>query len=231
MSQQALKRQLLSLLKSDDIAAIISEIRRLSGPDLLKPLFSGICSANELVKWHAVTALGIVVPDIADHDMESARVVMRRFMWSLNDESGGIGWGAPEAMGEILANHAGLAGEYCHILVSFMREDGFFLEYEPLQRGLMWGIGRLAQVRAALLRAKEAIRYQLPYLDSADHVVRGLACWSMGILQAAEAVPRLEQMQGDKGELHLYHEHRLTTVTTGSLAEQALAAINRGSRS
>lgn len=25
--------------------------------------------------------------------MDSARIVMRRLMWSLNDESGGIGWG------------------------------------------------------------------------------------------------------------------------------------------
>ena len=30
-------------------------------------------------------------------------------MWTLNDESGGIGWGSPEVMGEILAAHKGLA--------------------------------------------------------------------------------------------------------------------------
>jgi len=36
-------------------------------------------------------------------------------MWSLNDESGGIGWGAPEAMGAIMARHTGLADEYANI--------------------------------------------------------------------------------------------------------------------
>jgi hypothetical protein len=46
--------------------------------------------------------MGEVMAHLADKDMESARVIMRRLMWSLNDESGGIGWGAPEAMGEIV---------------------------------------------------------------------------------------------------------------------------------
>jgi hypothetical protein len=96
--------------------------------------------------------MGVTVARLANQDMEAARIVMRRFMWSLNDESGGIGWGAPEAMAECLASHAGLAGEYTKILVSFMREDGFYLELPSLQRGLMWGIGRLAQVRPQLLR-------------------------------------------------------------------------------
>jgi len=40
---------------------------------------------------------------------------MRRLMWNLNDESGGIGWGNPEAMGEILACHEALANEYAPI--------------------------------------------------------------------------------------------------------------------
>ena len=55
--------------------------------------------------------MGAVVAHLAEKDMESARVVMRRLMCSLNDESGGIGWGAPEAMGEIIASHEGLASE------------------------------------------------------------------------------------------------------------------------
>jgi len=58
--------------------------------------------------------------------MESARVIMRRLMWSLNDESGGIGWGAPEAMGEIMARHEQLTKEYSAILGSYIREDGKF---------------------------------------------------------------------------------------------------------
>ena len=61
--------------------------------------------------------MGALVFSLAEQDMESARVVMRRLMWNLNDESGGIGWGSPEAMGEIMARHSGLAEEYSKISV------------------------------------------------------------------------------------------------------------------
>ncbi|MDH3867012.1 MAG: hypothetical protein OES39_07950, partial [Desulfobulbaceae bacterium] len=150
------KRRISKLLGSSDIEAVIQELRQLPPARVINPLIGSLCSNNETVRWHAITTLGPVVAALADRDMEAARVVMRRFMWSLNDESGGIGWGAPEAMGEIMACHDALAQEYGHILVAYMREDGFFLELEMLQRGLMWGLGRLAQARASLLLEKKA---------------------------------------------------------------------------
>ena len=73
---------------------------------------------------------------------------MRRLMWNLNDESGGIGWRArPEAMGEIVARSERLADEYGHILISYLDPDGNYLEHPLLQRGLLWGIGRFAHAR------------------------------------------------------------------------------------
>ncbi|HID31456.1 MAG TPA: HEAT repeat domain-containing protein, partial [Desulfobacterales bacterium] len=117
--------------------------------------------------------MGAVVANLAEKDMESARVVMRRLMWSLNDESGGIGWGAPEAMGEIIASHEGLAKEYVSVLISYVREDGNFLEYEALQRGAIWGVGRVAQARPELVQ--NAVPHLVLFLESPDAAVRGLA--------------------------------------------------------
>ena len=71
--------------------------------------------------------MGAVVEKLAWEDMEGARVIMRRLMWSLNEESGGIGWGAPEAMAEIMARHLELAREYSHMLISYMDYEGNFL--------------------------------------------------------------------------------------------------------
>src|SRR6056300_1413282 len=147
------KRRISKLLESSDIEAVIKELREIRPSRVINPLIGALCSNNETVRWHAVTALGPIVSDLADHNMEAARVVMRRFMWSLNDESGGIGWGAPEAMGEIMAVHDRLAEEYGHMLVAYMREDGFYLEPPQLQQGLMWGLARLAMVKPDLLMA------------------------------------------------------------------------------
>jgi hypothetical protein len=219
------RRRILNLLRGDDPVRLLAELRKFPLRKLIAPLFSGICSADERVKWHAVAAMGPTVAALADEDMEAARVVMRRCMWSLNDESGGIGWGVPEAMGEVLAAHAGLAEEYAHILVAFMREDGFYLEYEPLQRGLMWGLARLAQARPELLRRKDAPLYLLSYLDSPDPAVRGLAARALGFLQAEGAAPRLASLLADAAPVRFHEGGEPKTATVSDLARQALAAV------
>jgi HEAT repeat protein len=223
------KRRISKLLASPDIEAVIQELRQLPPTRVINPLIGSLCSNDEMVRWHAITALGPVVADLAERDMEGARVVMRRFMWSLNDESGGIGWGAPEAMGEIMACHAGLAHEYAHVLVAFMREEGFFLELELLQRGLMWGLGRLAQVRPALLREKNATTYLLPYLASSDGEVRGLAARALGLLQAKEAISGLKKLCSDSARVKLYTSRTFVEETVGHLAEKALANMKKES--
>ena len=139
LSQRGLKKQILTLLKEASVETVLKELAQYPPDKLLNPLFSGICHAEEKTKWNSVTAMGETIARLADQDMEAARIVMRRFMWSLNDESGGIGWGVPEAMAECLVNHEDLAEEYTHILVSFMREDGFYLELPVHHQGLMWG--------------------------------------------------------------------------------------------
>jgi len=187
VSQRGLKKEILTLLSQAELPEVLTALAKYPPEKLLNPLFSGICSASEKTRWNAVSAMGATVARLAGQDMEAARIVMRRFMWNLNDESGGIGWGTPEAMAECLACHEGLAREYTKILVSFMREDGFYLELPSLQRGLMWGIGRLAQVRPEMLRAWNAHRYLLPYLDSEDLLVRALAARALEQLQVVTA--------------------------------------------
>jgi hypothetical protein len=223
------KRRISRLLQSPDLEPIIAELRNLPATVVINPLIGGLCSTNETARWHAITALGPIIAKLADRDMEAARVVMRRFMWSLNDESGGIGWGAPEAMAEIMSCHDGLADEYAHMLVAYMREDGFYLELEQLQRGLMWGLGRLAQDKPDLLRSKDAVRHLLPYLNSSDSTVRGLAAWALGLLHAEESSPLLEKLVDNPAPVRLYNERAFIDDTVGGLAHKALANIAKES--
>jgi hypothetical protein len=130
-----LKQYLQTRMQAENFNDTLLAILDLPARKVVNPLISFFCSRDAILRWRSVSALGAVVARLADENRESARVVMRRLMWSLNDESGGIGWGAPEAMGEITARHAGMAGEYGHILLSYLAEDGNYLEHEVLQRG------------------------------------------------------------------------------------------------
>lgn len=222
-SGRHLKDKVLALLGSDNFDQNLHELCKLPARQVINPLFSFLLSSDERIRWRAITGMGAVVAKLAERDMESAHVIMRRLMWSLNDESGGIGWGAPEAMGEIIASHEGLAKEYASVLISYVREDGNFLEYEPLQRGAVWGIGRVAQVRPSLVQ--DAVPHLLLFLESSDAIVRGLAAWTVGLLGAESARPQLEALLGEESDVPLYIGDRLMVRCVGDLAKDALAGI------
>jgi hypothetical protein len=217
------KQIVLELLKSADFEHALKELCRLPARKVINPLFSFLYNSDEQIRWRAVTAMGAVVANLADKEMEEGRVIMRRLMWNLNDESGGIGWGSPEAMGEILACHEGLAKEYANILMSYTMEEGNYLEHEILQRGLLWGIGRLSQVRPELV--KDAATYLIPYLKSPDDTVRGLAAWTLGLLRAEEARLDLEQLTKDEAEVQMYMDRRLTKRRVKKLVDEALERL------
>ena len=219
------RRRLLDLLRAREIDAAAAELRQLPGRRFVNPLRSALCSDEE-AKWPAVTLMGLLTAELAERDLESARVVMRTLMWNLTEECGGIAWGVPESMAEIMACHEILASEYAPILISYTREDGNFLEYEPLQRGVMWGIGRLAQVRPELLRTNDAGRYLLPYLESDDATVRGLAAWALGLIGTREAGAKLEALLEDREPVRIYLDRELVRSSVGDLASQALGRIS-----
>ena len=220
MRGRKLKQLLLDLLKKPDVDESLDAVRRLPLRRVISPLLSFFYASDELVKWRAINALGVVVSDLAGEDMEAARVVMRRLMWNLNDESGGIGWGSPEAMGEIMARHKKLADEYGCILTSYIREDGNFIEHEILQRGVLWGIGRLAHVRPELL--VDAVPFLAPYLTSKDAMVRALAAYAAGALPDERTKPLLQNLTNDTAKISVFLDGRLVQCSVGQLAKDAL---------
>lgn len=229
LSGRRLKRGVRELLDSDaGPEQIFTALEALRPRQVVNPLFACFYAESPLVKWRAVAAMGHIVSRLAAADMESARVIMRRLMWNLNDESGGIGWGSPEAMGEITAQNPRLAEEYGCIVASFVRRDQNFLEHEGLQRGSIWAVGRLAGVRADLV-ADTAEDLRL-FLDSGDPLHRGYAAWALGPLQYPPAFAQLERLQSDPAEIPIFRNMELATTTVGSLARQALAAPANGEK-
>ena len=227
------KHKVLELLNGRDLVFVLDELRQFAAKDAVNALFSAICREDPHVRWFAISCMGEAVARLAEVEMEEARIVMRRFLWSLNDESGGIGWGVPESMAEVMCRHAGLAEEYIHMLISYMREDGEeicqdgnYIEHPLLQRGLLWGAARLSDCRPALLLAKGAAADIPPYLASEDATTRGLAALAAGNLQLKAAEPVLLRLTGDPAGLSLYRDGVLSETTVGALAQMALEAMN-----
>ncbi len=220
-----LKKTVLEYLQADEFTSGLIEIRQLPPRQVVNPLFSFLCSVDERVKWHAITAMGNVVADLAVADLESARVVMRRFIWQLNDESGGIGWGCPESMAEAMVLNDDLANEFWCLLVSYIQPEGNYLEHPILQRGLLWAIGRLAHSRWDCARSAEP--YLHPFLESSDPIHRGLAAWAAGPIALEPTIAKLKELTHDPGHLSLYRDGQIGQYTVSELAQEALSVSER----
>lgn len=216
------RETITACLSGEPLDVVLAEVLQWPPRRAISPLTACLYHADERVRWHAVSALGAITATLAETNLEAARTVVRRLMWNLNDESGGIGWGAPEALAEIMAIHGGLAEEFGHMLVAYMRPDGCYLDLPVLQRGLMWGLGRLAGTRPDVLSVRHASVYLPPYLDSEDPEVRGLAAYALGLLKVSAAKERLDALKADPAQFTFYNQGVMTPVTVGSLAGTAL---------
>lgn len=218
MPGRELKKKIFKFLGQDNFKTGIDNICKLPEKQVVNPLFSFLLNTDPLIKWRAVTAMGALVSQLADKEMEGARVIIRRLMWNLNDESGGIGWGSPEAMGEILARHDKLAVEYHKMLISYIDLAGNYLEHEMLQRGILWGIGRFSHARPQL--AKSSLRLLLPLLKSNDSHIRGLAAWTCGLYLDVAENDALKRLGKDDTKITFYHNQQLNEVSISSLVKQ-----------
>ena len=216
------KHTLRSLESSSDF----KELQKATGGTLLS-IINSLCSflyhKSPVIKWNAVTAMGSAVSCLAESDMESARNIIRRLMWNLNDESGGIGWGSPEAMGEIISGSDFLVNEFLPILISYLREDGNYQENEIMQRGVLWGIGRVCLVYPDEVLSYK--KYFLPYLNSVDPGVRGLSAWIIGLLRVEEAAQTLEKLLDDESEFETFMNNGVVTKSVWEFAREALEKI------
>lgn len=228
MTHRQLKQDVFELLRSPDWTRALETLLKKPARQVVNPLFGLLYHGEPLTRWRAVSAMGAVVSKLADEQMEGARIIMRRFMWNLNDESGGIGWGSPEAMGEIMARHAGLAREYSAMLVSYANPDGNFLEHPGLQQGVLWALGRLGRVRPGAVQ--DAAGYIKPFLRSADPILRAMAVWAIRPVIDRQIRMILEALREDEQTIQIYAGDDLVTRTIAAMVAEVLDGPLNNSR-
>ncbi|MBW2364002.1 MAG: HEAT repeat domain-containing protein [Deltaproteobacteria bacterium] len=189
--------KIFNFLGQDDLETGIDKICELPEKQAVNPLFSFLFNSDPLIKWRAVTAMGAVVSQLANKELEAARVIMRRLMWNLKKE---------------------LADEYHRILISYLDPAGNYLEHQILQRGVLWGIGRFAHARPQL--AKGSLPLFVPLIDSDDPYVRGLAGWICGFYWDSKENDALRSLAEDDTIITFYHNRQLKEISISSLVNQ-----------
>lgn len=203
----ASKERVIALLedrKLDELAELVVRKR-----GIIRYLNRLLYDTEKLVRWRAIEGMGIVADRLAGEDPEAVRIILRNLLWTINDESGGIGWSAPECIGEIIYRRPEMFGEFASIIISFADE-------QMLRRGVVWAAGRIAQARPDLVR--EAAQELTAFLDDPDPVVRGYTLRLLSIIGEKPDFARHRHLLVDRNAVPVYENGELKEVTVADLA-------------
>lgn len=111
-----------------------------------------------LVGARSIKAMGLIARELARTDPECLRETCRKLLWSLSDESGGIGWSAPEMLGEIVAADPKRFADIIPLVASVYEADEHV--FRP---GVLYALAKVGE------QAPERV------LPHADIVLKGLS--------------------------------------------------------
>lgn len=179
---RAVKQQVKTLLTQDDLAEIVR--LAVAQRRVLSYLTALTYDSDPVVAQRAVLALGLAAGAVSDIAPEFVRGHLRRLFWLLNDESGGIGWYAAEAIGEIIRARPARFAEFIPNLVWLL--DMAAEDATRFRPSILRGITRVAEVTDLSARA-DLIGFLNALLGDPDPALRDLA---RDCLSAGRAAPR-----------------------------------------
>ncbi len=197
-----IKGELALRLPEEEWESLFPLLESSSGMEYIAPLL-GFLPRGGVLRWRAVRCLGVCMAALASRDMEQARGIMRRFMWHMNEESGNLGWGVPESMGEVLSQSPPLAVEFNRVLFSYITNTGRddnYIDHAPLLQACFWGCGRLAQARPDY--GAPALPAFAAGLGHSDAQVRGQA--ALGLFKLLGAQPALARALDEATQAEIY---------------------------
>ena len=213
-----IKKQVRQILKGPDREAAMKQLAGIPDEQLVGHLFAHFYSPEERIKFRAGAAMGLLGERMARTRIERARIMLRRIMWNLNDESGGIGWGSPEAMGEILSHSPVLAREFGSILFSYLAPGGTFIEHDLLQRGVIWGIGTYLGAGPDQVSG-QTVSLLSGHLNSPDPVKRGYALRALAADGRLESITVPEMLLTDTCRVEMFDGWNMASVIVKDLAD------------
>jgi hypothetical protein len=168
------------------------------------------------VHWTGVRDLGEWAAEEHGRRPESVVELVRRFAWSLSEESGATGWGAPEATGEVLARVPALVDRFGGLFEGWLAHEEAFLGHEALDAGALWAVGRLGPGTPAAFAGLQTILEG--FLSSPSAAVRGMAAFAARRHGLAGLDGALRAMASDGAAVWLLLDGAVIRTTVGALS-------------
>jgi len=225
----ALKKNILSALESNDLDVVVSLAT--SDRTVLSRLVRIAYDKETLAGWRAIKAVGLVARVLVKSDYEFLRETCRKLLWSLTDESGGIGWSAPEMLGEIVSADPVRFQDIIPLIAS-----AYEVEEDVFRAGVLYALARIAEPAPELVTPYQKI-IVMSLADRDPLVkVRGIGLikllWSWanskGIWsrEYSERISlSLDKLISDKGEAWVYQVSNFISIQVSDESKALLKII------
>jgi hypothetical protein len=144
MNQLEIKRTIQQALERNDLDAVVSLVQQ--HRRALSQLVRTAYDKDTLAGWRAIKAIGRVAKALVKTDDEFLRVTVRKLLWSLSDESGGIGWAAPEILGEIVSADPKKFSDIIPLIA-----EVYEIEEKVFRPGVVYALMRIAETDPELV--------------------------------------------------------------------------------
>jgi len=138
LNQADMKKAAVAALGVNDIETIMTLARQ--NRKLFSVLVRLAYDKETLMGWRAISAIGHVATLYMKNNYEFLRETVRKLLWSLSDESGGIGWSAPEMLGEIVSADPKKMTDVVPLIAEI-----YTIEEKVFRPGVLYALKRVAE--------------------------------------------------------------------------------------
>jgi len=218
LTQQQMKQFSVAALEKNDLETVLT--LALQDRKVLSVLVRLAYEKETLIGWRAIIAVGRVAGLFVRDQYDFLRETVRKLLWSLSDESGGIGWSAPEMLGEIVSADPKRLADIVPLIAQV-----YSIEEAVFRPGVLYALKRIAETDRAAVRPFQML--VVHGLSEQDPLARVHALELVRMLKN-EFIPEnleavrvhLEVLVQDKAEAWVYRNEGFIAVEVGELAEE-----------
>jgi len=210
----SLKKDIFRSLQHNNYDAIITFAAK--KPSVVTRLIRFTYDKETLIGWRAIRVVGLCAKELVKTDYEFLRETIRKLRWSLSDESGGIGWSAPELIGEIVCADPRRFADIIPLIA-----DVYTIEEDVFRPGVLYAFNRIAEsapdliapfadiIKRALIDRNALVRF---YALETIGKLKGIMCLSI-------AKDVMENLKHDNSEVWVYMGNSFANVRVGDVAK------------
>ncbi len=219
----SLRKAIQQYLEANDLNSIVSLAKK--NRRVLSLLVRSAYDKETLASWRAIKAVGLAARELIKTDYEFLREAVRKLLWSLSDESGGIGWSAPEMLGEIVAVDPQRFSDIIPLIAGV-----YSIEEDVFRPGVVYALERIAGVSPELVMPHRGIIFSA--LSGPDPLTRVYAVrvvksiWKLESQKNRSIIKGLiKGLTSDQREVFIYHNDGFSRIEVGDEADNALSEL------